>query len=230
MDAIPPSRSESLSWAFAFGWGPLHHPLNTLSTEFLFGIFMSPLVCDHRHHVVGHVVRPSGRMDKGLLWFRRRGCIGPCNGIYSGCVITDACVESLFRLFIWDVYCPRLDVAVIGRDRLIDCSSSSTDSINVPSGLIFCLFVAYLYYMEYFVKKIEYKIIWSRCGRSEISLYYFYSSAIRAVGYSGGRAVRNSALTKKLTDEFCLFFTDITYIPYILWAPSHKRPLSKMAD
>ena len=36
-------------------------------------------------------------------------------------------------------------------------------------------------------------------------------SAIKAVGYSdhqrqsGGRAVRNSALTKKVTDEFCLF-------------------------
>ena len=55
----------------------------------------------------------------------------------------------------------------------------------------------------------------------------FYPSAIKAVGYSdhqrradglaggrsGGRAVRNSALTKKLTDEFCLFFTDMTYVP-----------------
>ena len=30
---------------------------------------------------------------------------------------------------------------------------------------------------------------------------------------SGGRAVKNSALTKKLTDEFCLFFTDMTYVP-----------------
>ena len=27
------------------------------------------------------------------------------------------------------------------------------------------------------------------------------------------RAVRNSALTKKVTDEFCLLFTDITYVP-----------------
>ena len=56
----------------------------------------------------------------------------------------------------------------------------------------------------------------------------FYPSAIKAVGYSdhqrraGGRAVRNSALTKKLTDEFCLFFTDMTYVPgqfiqYIIW-------------
>ena len=49
----------------------------------------------------------------------------------------------------------------------------------------------------------------------------FYPSAIKAVGYSDhqmwavGRAgtVRNSALTKKLTDEFCLFFTDMTYVP-----------------
>ena len=37
-----------------------------------------------------------------------------------------------------------------------------------------------------------------------------------------------------LTDEFCLFFTDMTYvpgqfIPYIFLAPSHKRPFSKMA-
>ena len=38
----------------------------------------------------------------------------------------------------------------------------------------------------------------------------------------GGRAVRNSAFTKKFTDEFCLFFTDMTYvsgqfIPYIFF-------------
>ena len=37
-----------------------------------------------------------------------------------------------------------------------------------------------------------------------------------------------------LTDELCLFFTDMTYvpgqfIPYIFLAPSHKRPFSKMA-
>ena len=37
-----------------------------------------------------------------------------------------------------------------------------------------------------------------------------------------------------LPDEFCLFFTDMTYvpgqfIPYIFLAPSHKRPFSKMA-
>ena len=36
------------------------------------------------------------------------------------------------------------------------------------------------------------------------------------------RAGGNSALTKKLTDEFCLFFTDMTYVPgqfiqYIFW-------------
>ena len=43
--------------------------------------------------------------------------------------------------------------------------------------------------------------------------------AIKAVGYSDhqrraiGPAVTNSALTKKLTDEFCLFFTDMTYVP-----------------
>ena len=46
--------------------------------------------------------------------------------------------------------------------------------------------------------------------------------------------VGNSALTKKLTDEFCLFFADMTYvpgqfIPYIFLAPSPKRPFSKMA-
>ena len=43
----------------------------------------------------------------------------------------------------------------------------------------------------------------------------FYPSAIWAVGYSDHqrRAVRNSAPTKKLTDEFCLFFTDMTYVP-----------------
>ena len=66
-----------------------------------------------------------------------------------------------------------------------------------------------------------------------------YPSAIKAVGYSdhrrragplrlwdivitrGGRMgplrlwgiVRNSVLTKKVTDEFCLFFTDMTYVP-----------------
>ena len=50
----------------------------------------------------------------------------------------------------------------------------------------------------------------------------------------GGRAVRNLALTKKLTDVFCLFFTDMTFvpgqfIPYIFFAPSHKRTFSKMA-
>ena len=37
-----------------------------------------------------------------------------------------------------------------------------------------------------------------------------------------------------LTDQFCLFFTDMTYvpgqfIPYIFLAPSHKWPFSKMA-
>ena len=45
----------------------------------------------------------------------------------------------------------------------------------------------------------------------------------RAVWQLGGRAFRNSALTKKLSDEFCLFFIDMTYvpgqfIPYICWA------------
>ena len=68
----------------------------------------------------------------------------------------------------------------------------------------------------------------------------FYPSAIKAVGYSdhqrraGSRAgSQNSALTKKI-DEFCLFFTDMTYVPgqfisYIFLAPSHKRPFSKKA-
>ena len=51
----------------------------------------------------------------------------------------------------------------------------------------------------------------------------FYPSAIKAVGYSdhqsrsvgraGGRSVRNSAVTKKLTDKLCLFFIDMTYVP-----------------
>ena len=47
----------------------------------------------------------------------------------------------------------------------------------------------------------------------------FYPSAIKTVGYSDhqrravGRAVRNSALTKKVTDEFSLFFTDMAYVP-----------------
>ena len=53
-----------------------------------------------------------------------------------------------------------------------------------------------------------------------------YPSAIKAVGIvitRGGRAVGNSAFTKKLNDEFCLFFTDMTYvpgqfIPYIFFA------------
>ena len=46
---------------------------------------------------------------------------------------------------------------------------------------------------------------------------------------------KNSALTKKITDEFCLYFTDMTYVPgqfihYIIFlAPSHKRPFAKMA-
>ena len=54
----------------------------------------------------------------------------------------------------------------------------------------------------------------------------FYPLAIKALGYSDHqrRAVRNSALTKKLADEVCLFFTDMTYvpgqfIPYIFLAP-----------
>ena len=52
---------------------------------------------------------------------------------------------------------------------------------------------------------------------------FFTPSAMKAVGYSDhqrravlrsfGRAVSNSALTKKLTDEFCLLFTDMTYVP-----------------
>ena len=47
----------------------------------------------------------------------------------------------------------------------------------------------------------------------------------------GGRAVRNSALTKKLTDEFFFFFTDMTSVPWqcIFLAASHKRQFSKMA-
>ena len=77
----------------------------------------------------------------------------------------------------------------------------------------------------------------------------FYPSTIKAVGYSDhqrravgraggrarGRAVRNSAVTKKLTDNFFLFFIDMTYVPgqfiplYIYLAPSHKRLFFKMA-
>ena len=46
--------------------------------------------------------------------------------------------------------------------------------------------------------------------------------------------MRNLALTKKLTDKFCLFFTDMTYawaiFPiYHLEAPHHEWPFSKMA-
>ena len=52
--------------------------------------------------------------------------------------------------------------------------------------------------------------------------------------YIFDRAVRNSALTSKLSDEFCLFFIDMTYVPgqfirYIFLAPSHKQPFFKMA-
>ena len=41
--------------------------------------------------------------------------------------------------------------------------------------------------------------------------------------------MRNLVLTKKLTDEFCLFFTDMTYVPgqffpYILGAISGHFP------
>ena len=44
----------------------------------------------------------------------------------------------------------------------------------------------------------------------------------RSGGRAVGRAVKNSALTKKLADEFCLFFTAMTYgpgqfIPYIFF-------------
>ena len=58
---------------------------------------------------------------------------------------------------------------------------------------------------------------------SKMDLAIFTHSAIKAVGHSdhqkravgwaARRAVRNSSLTKKLTDEFCLFFTDMTYVP-----------------
>ena len=50
----------------------------------------------------------------------------------------------------------------------------------------------------------------------------------------GRQAVRNSALTKKLTDEFCFFFTDMTYryvpgqfIPYIFFCGHFPRWPSK---
>ena len=52
---------------------------------------------------------------------------------------------------------------------------------------------------------------------------FFHPSAIKAVGYSdhqrrsgsqvGGRSVRNSVVTQKVTDEFCLFFINMTYVP-----------------
>ena len=52
----------------------------------------------------------------------------------------------------------------------------------------------------------------------------------RASGLAVGRVVRNSALTKKLTDEFSFFFTDMTYMAiypiYVFW---HNRPFSKMS-
>ena len=40
----------------------------------------------------------------------------------------------------------------------------------------------------------------------------------------GERAVRNSVLTKKLTDESCSFFTDMTYVPgpLILYFLGHQ--------
>ena len=43
-------------------------------------------------------------------------------------------------------------------------------------------------------------------------------------GRAGRRAVRNSAFTKKLTDEFCLFFTDMTYmyVPGQFWGGGTK--------
>ena len=47
------------------------------------------------------------------------------------------------------------------------------------------------------------------------------------------RHIRNLALTKKLTDEFCLFFINMAYVPgqffqYTVLSPCHKRPFSKM--
>ena len=40
-----------------------------------------------------------------------------------------------------------------------------------------------------------------------------WGKVITRSGRAGSRAVRNSALTRKLTEEFCLFFTDMTYVP-----------------
>ena len=40
-----------------------------------------------------------------------------------------------------------------------------------------------------------------------------WGKVITRGGQAVGRAVRNSALTKKLAAEFCLFFTDMTYVP-----------------
>ena len=48
-------------------------------------------------------------------------------------------------------------------------------------------------------------------------------------------SIRNLAFNKEVTDELCLFFTEMTYVPghffpYIFWgALSHKRLFSKMA-
>ena len=53
----------------------------------------------------------------------------------------------------------------------------------------------------------------------------------RASGRAGGQAGRNSALTQKLIDEFCLFFTDMTYVPgqFIPYIFLGHQVISKMA-
>ena len=50
-------------------------------------------------------------------------------------------------------------------------------------------------------------------GRSGGRAEGLWGIVILRGGRAVGGAVRNSAITKKLTDEFCLFFTDMTYVP-----------------
>ena len=60
-----------------------------------------------------------------------------------------------------------------------------------------------------------------------------YSVSAAAVPAAG--RILNLALTKKLTDKFCLIFTFMTYVtgqffPYIFLAPSQKPSFCKMTD
>ena len=61
-----------------------------------------------------------------------------------------------------------------------------------------------------------------------------YCSALFRLRCRRRGCIMNIALTKKLTDEFRLFFTDIAYVPeilpiYFFLHQANKRPFSKMA-